>query len=158
VADLLTVPQLRGLIQSDLADEELQLILADEEARMIARLGPHGDGVTPVTAVVDAAGGDLFLPRAAVSVSSVAGVSSGYTAYPGQGRIAGGRWSGPVSVVYVPADDRAQRRRALVDLVRLTLQRTAMRAESVAGEHSYTAPDWEAERASIYRRLSFASI
>jgi hypothetical protein len=155
---LLTAAEAQAHIRSDLTEAELQDVIDDEEAELIARLGPHGDGVTPITLNVIGYGGDLFLPRAVVSVTTVGGSASGWTLYASQGRIAG-TYTGEVAVVAVPADDRRKRKRALIDLVRLTVQRTAFKAESVAGEHSYTAPaSWEAERASIYRRMIFTSI
>jgi hypothetical protein len=159
---LLTIAEIRALIRTDLDDTQLTSIAAREEAMLVSRLGPHGDGVSAVTATATAAGGDLFLYRPVVSITSVGGTVwaslSTLTLYPAQGRIAGGRWDGAVAVVYIPADDREERRAALIDLIRLTLERTAMKGESVAGEYSYSAPDWEAERRAIYRRLMFTSL
>jgi hypothetical protein len=67
-------------------------------------------------------------------------------------------WGCAIAVTYVPADDRPLREQVLIDLVRLTLERTAMQGESVAGEYSYTAADWEAQRRTLYRKLEFPSI
>jgi hypothetical protein len=33
-----------------------------------------------------------------------------------------------------------------------------MAGENVAGEYSYTAPDWEKQRRRLYKRLEFPSI
>lgn len=159
---LLSVTELRALVETDRTDAELTAIIAREEAAMVRKLGPHGDGVSTVTGVATGYGGDLFLGRPVVSVTSVAGTAwaslGGLALYPGQGRVTGGRYTGAVAVVYTPADDREERKAALIDLVRLTLARTAYKSESTAGEHSYSAPDWEAERAAIYRRLMFTSL
>jgi hypothetical protein len=161
MSTLLPVATARALIATDLDDTQLGAVIDREEAMLIAKFGPHGDGASSVTATIDGCGGELFLPRPVASVVSVGGAawaSLGATLYADQGRICGGRW-GAVTVVYVPADDRDDRRAALIDLVRLAIQRTAMQAESVAGEYSYTAPtSWEAARASIYRRLMFMSV
>lgn len=154
---LLTLAELRAVVESDRTDAELTALIAREEAMLVRKLGAHGDGVTAVTEVLEGHGGDLFLPRSVVSVTSVNGATGGYTALPRQGRIYG-TWYGLVTVVYVPADDRDERRAALIDLVRLAVSRTAMKAESVAGEYSYQAPDWQAARAEIYRRLMFTSV
>lgn len=158
---LLPVATARALIATDLDDTQLGAVIAREEAMLIRKLGPHGDGTSSVTETIDGYGGDLYLPRPVVSVTSVDGTawaSLGATLYASQGRICGGSW-GAVAVVYVPADDRDERQQALIDLVRLAIQRTAMKAESVAGEYSYSAPEsWEAARASIYRRLMFTSV
>lgn len=167
-SSLLSVPQLRRTVQSDLDDAELSDLIDEEEATLITRLGPHGDGVISISEVYEGSGADLFLNRPAVSVTSitqatygggapVAVATTNYQLLAGQGRILnlGTGWSGIVTVVYVPVNDKMARRQALVDLVRLKLERTAMKSENIAGEHSYTAPEsWEAERAKIYRSLS----
>jgi len=150
---LLAAETAAAFVRSDLTASELQAVIDREELRLVRRLGPHGDGVTPITITVVGYGGDLFLSRPVVSVASVGGATSGWTLYAAQGRIGGGSWGGSVAVVGVPEDDRADRTAALIDLVRLAVQRTALMTESVAGEYSYSAPDWEAARAAIYRRL-----
>lgn len=165
---LLTAADCAAFVRSDLTPDELQTVIDREEARLVRKLGPHGDGVTSQTLILQSSGGDLFLPRPVVSVASVGGATSGWTLYAAQGRItgaswpvdwvSGGSWDGDVTVVCVPADDREDRRQALIDLVRLAVQRTAMKSESVAGEYSYSAPDWEAARAAIYRQLLFTSV
>ncbi len=59
----------------------------------------------------------------------------------------------------MPADDRAEWRAALLELVRLQLARTALKSESIAGEYSYTAADdWDADRAKLLRRLGFFNL
>lgn len=164
MSDLLPLDQARQLLATDLDDTQLGAIIDREESQLVAKLGPHGDGVSSASVTLEGCGGDLFLPRPAVSVTSVAGAAwaslgDGVTLYAAQGRIAGGRWRGAVAVVYVPADDRAARRQALIDLVRIALDRTAYQSQSVAGESSATAPaSWEAARASIYRQLQYMSM
>lgn len=160
---LITASEARPHVPCALTDAELQGVIDDLEAELIAKLGAHGDGATAATAIISGSGGDLFLPRPAASVTSIDGTAwaalgSGFTLLASEGRITGARWAGAVTVVYVPADDRPRRRRALINLLRLEVNRTAMRAESVAGEYSATAPDWEEERASVYRRLMYPSI
>jgi hypothetical protein len=65
-----------------------------------------------------------------------------------------------ITVTYKPYDDREQRKEAIIDLARLTLERTAMKSESIAGEYSYTAWEggWDAERVKVMRRLGFVNI
>lgn len=170
---LVTVVDVRRRVQTDLSDSDLLSVIADEEAEIVSRLGAHGDGTTSVTEIYDApAGGDLFLRRKAQSITSITVTYAGNTTpttvsatgyvVRGAGRIshlAGGWGDGIVTVTYIPADDRARRRQVIVELVRLALEQTALRAESVAGEYSYTAPEsWEAARAKLYRRLTYMSI
>jgi len=71
---------------------------------------------------------------------------------------AGARWGAVVAVIYVPYNDNQRRKAVLIELVRYALERTAMMSEGVAGEYSYTAPDWEYERARLLRSLSFRAI
>ena len=159
---LVTVAELRQLVTTPLTDTELAAIIEREEAALTAKLGACGDGTTEFTELVEttAVGRSLHLNQPIVSVTTIDGAapSSSLVILPQQGRIVGGLWPDFVTVVYVPADDRPRRKQGLIDLVRLTLERTAMRQESTAGEYSFTAPDWQAERAAIYRRLMFTSV
>lgn len=166
---LVIVADVRRRVQTDLSDSDLLAVIVDEEAALIERLGAHGDGAASVVDIYDApAGADLFLRRRAVSITSITATAPGgtpatvattaYQVRPG-GHLAhlGGGWgNGIVTVTYIPVDDRARRKPVIVELVRLALEQTAMQAESVAGEYSYTAPEsWEAARAKLYRRLSY---
>jgi len=159
---LVTVEELRQLVTTPLTDTELAAIIVREEDALTAKLGACGDGTTEVTEVVEttAVGRSLYLSRPIASVTTIDGAapSSSLVILPQQGRIVGGLWPDFVTVVYVPQDDRPRRKQGLSDLVRLTLERTAMKGESVAGEYSYSAPDWQAERAAIYRRLMYTSV
>lgn len=168
---LLTLAELRALVESDRTDAELTAIVAREEAEIARRFGAYGDGSTAQAVTLGGGGTDLYLPRGFVSISSVqerpsiAGslqtvTSTSYATWPAQGRLTrlGGAWGAQVVVTYIPVDERDRFRAAVIDLVRLALSRTAYQAESVAGEHSYTAPNWEAARQDVYRRLRFTSI
>ena len=71
----------------------------------------------------------------------------------------GGVWGSHVEVTYKPKDQHLKREQATIDLVRVMLSQTALKAESVAGEYSYQAPaNWELEKRRIMRRLSFVQI
>ncbi|MBP6835278.1 MAG: hypothetical protein KA978_31120 [Deltaproteobacteria bacterium] len=165
---LLTLDDARAILETDRTDAELSAIIAREEAEVIRRYGAAGDGATARSETLLGGGVVLFLAKPLASVSGIqerpgiahalqAVASTYYVAWPGEGRITrlGGVWGAQVVVSYVPVDERDRYRQALIDLVRLTIERRAMRAESVAGEHSYTAPEWERERAAILRRLRF---
>lgn len=173
---LITAADVRRKVQTALDDTDLTAIIAEEEAALVARLGAHGDGVTPITEIARRSGGSVWLKRPAVSVTSLSEAPYGgatfttidatsYYTYPMQGRIdvypasiSDTDESRIVSVVYVPADDQAARKRVLTELVRLALEQTAMRQESVAGEYSYTAPDWDVQRAKLYRSLHYFEV
>lgn len=171
MSTLLLPEQVRHVVATDLPDAALGDIIADEEARLIERCGPHGDGVTAATAIVPGGlGGSLFLPRKAVSVTSIQErslggtyatvTSTGYTLWPGAGVIErhSGGWSGQVLITYIPADDRSKRRRILIELVRVALEQTAYTQQGIAGESSITAPNWEAKRAALYRQVGFMTL
>lgn len=68
----------------------------------------------------------------------------------------GANWGAVVTVSYIPVDDSAAWKMAIIDLVKLTLARSPLMSESVGGEMGYTRPgNWELEKRRIMRRLSF---
>lgn len=170
---LLAISYLRSKVETALDDTDLQAIIDDEEAEVNRRFGQPGDGSTAVSETLAGGGGELFLSRPFVSISSVSErlslsssdvmlTASDYLTWPEQGRITrmttGRTWGARVVVTYIPVDERPRRRQVLTELVRLTLQQTAMKSESVAGEYSYTAPDWDAARQALYQRLKFVGV
>lgn len=172
---VLSVDDVRALVASPLNDAQLQLLLDREEQLLAQRLGAaYVDASTPITQTRAGTNRLVFLPRRVLSVSTVTerlGIDSDpetllatdYFLHADTGmlerRPAGTHWGAVVVVTYVPADDRAAWRAALVDLVRLALSRTALKSESIAGEYSYTAADdWDAERAHVVRRVGFFNI
>ncbi len=179
---LLTVVELKALVRTSLSDADLQQVITRAEAEVIRLYGAHYvNGTTTVTETLAGATKNLYLRRRIGSVSSVteyatledttgtALTSANYYLWADEGRLQRlpatsvegltwglMYWGARVRVVYVPADDNDERREAIVDLCRLQLERTAMRSESVAGEYSYTAPEWAQARAEILQRLGFA--
>jgi hypothetical protein len=168
---LLTVAELRAIVKTSKSDTQLQQVIDREEAEVVARYGPHYDG-TAITEACDGGTCSLFLKRRIGSVSSVseaqslggtaAALTSTQYAVANEGRVIrlseGTRWGRSVTVSYIPVDDRPLRKQVLIELVRLALEQTAMKSESVAGEYSYQAPDWEAQRRDLYRRLALPNI
>jgi hypothetical protein len=171
---LLDVATLRAQVQTGLDDTQLAALIEREEAEVIARYGAHyTDGMTAISEVCDGSGCTVYLKRRVGSVVSITEAqqlggtattltTSQYHVWPGQGRLGrlpeGTRWGRAVTVSYVPADDRPLRIQVLIELCRLALEQTTMKGESVAGEYSYQAPDWERARQRLYRRLAFPSI
>lgn len=170
---LLTVDELRAQVQTGVDDVELQTIIDREEGEIIARYGAHADGSSAIVETVDGGSGSLYLKRRVLSITSISEASAlggaastlsstQYHVWPGQGRITrlaeGIRWGRSVVVTYVPADDRPLRTAVLIEIVRQALEQTAMKQESVAGEYSFTAPDWESQRRRLYKRLEFPSV
>jgi hypothetical protein len=170
MSSLVTVANLRDLVQTSMSDVDLQTVIDREEAMLVQRCGAHyEDDSTRVTETLSGSKRNLYLRRKVTSIYRVTEdsivLSQGdddFRVWALEGRIerlpAGTTWGSVVSVIYVPYDDNEQRRAVLIELVRLALERTAMRSESVAGEYSYQAPDWQRERARLYRSLNFRAI
>jgi len=161
---LVSVAEARALVSTGLTDEQLQAVIDRVEAWIIARYGAHyGTGVT-ITQTLEGGLESLFLQRPFTSLTSVTEDSvlltaAGYRSWPLQGSLlrlpAGSRWGEVVIVVYTPVDDSLIRKQVIIDLVRLAVERTAMKSESVAGEYSYTTVEWEREAAQLARKLGF---
>lgn len=166
MASLLSVAEFRAIVTTGIDDTSLQTIIEREEAIMVSRIGAPNDGVASLTKVVRGGATNVYLPHRIASVTSVEERDTGayttvasslYEVWEDGGRIERlyVRWGVRVRVVYVPADDRPNRKAATIELVRGAIERTAMKKESVAQEYSYEAPDWEYERTRIYRTLVF---
>lgn len=169
---LVTLPMLRAIVRTSIDDTLLQTIIDREEAEVVRRFGTHaGDGA--ITATLQGGKSNVCLGRAIGTVSSITEAStlgatpttltsSDYYTWAGQGRIQrlpeGQCWGRVVTISYTPADDNALRRQVIIELVRLAVEQTAMRHESVAQEYLYDAPDWEATRVALYRRLGLRGI
>ena len=164
----LVLPEdVKRVVQTALSDEDLQALIDQEDAEVVQRFGPHFDDTLDWSVTEVLAGEskrNLYFRRALVSVSSItedeiALTAATYRLWGAQGRIErlpqGSVWGNIVTVEYVPADDNERRKAVIVDLVRIALQRTAMQSESIAGEYSYTAPEWESARANALKRLAF---
>lgn len=160
---LLSIDEVRALVPTDLTNAQLQAVIEREEAIFVARYGAHYvDDDTEVEETIAAYGYDLFVSRPVTSITSVVSGSTtitaaAYTLYAGTGwlKLNSGMWPASVVVTYVPANDNSLRKSVLIELIRLALSRTALKGESVAGEYSYSAPDWDAARAAIYRSYYF---
>ncbi len=178
---LVTPAEVKELIRTSASDTVLQHVIDREEREVIRLFGAHYvDGSTTVAETLAGGTRNLYLRRRVASISSIVeyqtlDATSGSTLETGdyllwadQGRIermpatavaswfaGGATWGAKVLVTYVPYDDSDDRQAVIIELVRLALERTAMRRESVAGEYSYEAPDWGEARAEILRRLEF---
>jgi len=169
----LTVAELRAVVNTGLNDALLQAIIDREELEIARRLGAASDGST-TTIVETKPGGwaNVYTRRPIASVTQIrdradlsgtlAVVSaSSYSVWTDEGRIErllGALWGAQVEITYIPVDDRERRKMATCEFVRIALERTTMKGESVAGEYSYTAPEWDTLRATLYRSLGFIEI
>lgn len=166
---LVTPTDVKALINTSLSDANLQTVIDRVEAQITARIGaPQTDAyATEVVKTMRGEGEYLFMPTEIYSVSSIVEDTSTLTSDQYQ-TWAGGvierlpddsHWGDRVVVTYKPTDDRLVRAQVIIDLVRLVIERTAMKGESIAGEYSYTAPDnWDAEFRKAMKRLVFKAI
>lgn len=164
----------RGLVQTGLSDAQVQGLIDAAEEDITQMIGdPFVDVSTPITETVQGEGYEVFVKRPILSLSSVTDYAAlsdttgaaltendDYFPWKKQGRLTrlGTVWGKKVTVAYVPVDDREKWKAAVADLVRLQIARMPMASESVAGEFSYSAPHWEAERRKIMKRLSFQAV
>jgi hypothetical protein len=166
---LVTPAEVRPLVKTSLTDANLQAIIDRIEAQITQRVGaPQTDAMeTTITKIFRGEGEFLFMPTEIYAVVSItedenALASDQYRTWGGgviERLPSGSRWGDRMTVIYKPTDDRLVRKQVVIDLVRLVLERTAMKSESVAGEYSFTAPDnWDAEFNKTMRRLLFKAV
>lgn len=176
MSNLTSNAEVTALVKSavSLSSADLTALIERVEAEITAVIGaPYVDAETTISETLHGEGKDLFLARRVGSVDSVTEyetpVSDGvvltaddYYAWLEEGRlerISTLEWAARVDVAYVPKDERSKRKQAVIDLVRLYIERTANFQESVGGEFSFTAPaNWEREKRRVMRRLSFVAV
>jgi hypothetical protein len=166
---LLSVADVRALVTTALDDTALSAVIVREEAIAVQRLGAPGDGTTERIEIVAGVVGTVFVALPILNVTAVAeqaAIGAAWTTVAaGQYEVDGdagalhraGNWAKRVRITYVPVDSRERWRGVLIEVIRLALEQTAMRSESVGGEYSYQAPEWEAQRVRLLQRLKYAS-
>ena len=166
---LVSPANVKALINTSISDTDLQTVIDRVEAQINARIGaPQTDAyATEVVKTLRGEGEFIFMPTEIYSVSSIVEDASTLTSDQYQ-TWAGGvierlpeesHWGDRVVVTYKPTDDRLMRAQVIIDLVRIVIERTAMKSESIAGEYSYTAPDnWDAEFRKAIKKLTFKAI
>lgn len=176
MATLVDPPTMRGFVETDLSDDNLQILIDDADAEIVLRFGPH---TTAQEWFVDDVPGQFIFPqRSVASVTSIdetiyfqIGVTTwaettttlsadDYEITPDAKSIrrlttgVNGRfnWGERINLIYVPADETARRKRVEIDLVRLALQYDALQ-QSKDGDHQQQGLDYEAERNRLLARL-----
>jgi hypothetical protein len=166
---LLTVAECRVLVRTSLTDAQLQAVIDRVEGQITNRIGaPQDDGnnVT-ITETLVGEGNYLFLKVAYSTIVSITEDSAlldadEYQEWPGEGMVEklpeGCNFENTCVVVYKPADQREERKQATIELVRIYLERTAMTSENIAGEYSFTAPDWDKAIKREFKNLCFQEV
>jgi hypothetical protein len=169
MTSLVSPTDVKALINTSMSDANLQTVIDRVEAQIIKRIGaPQTDTYeTEIVKTMRGEGPYLFTPAEIYSVVSIVEDDNSLTSDEYQ-TWAGGvierlpmneSWGNRVVVTYKPVDDRLIRAQVVIDLVRIEIERTAMRSESIAGEYSYTAPDnWDAEFRKAMKRLMFKAV
>jgi len=159
----------KAIVNTAMSDVNLQTVIDRVESQVNARIGvPQTDAyATEVVKTMRGEGFYLFTPTEIYSVVSIVEDGNALTSDQYQ-TWAGGvierlpeesYWGDRCVVTYKPADDRLKRAQVIIDLVRLVIERTAMKSENIAGEYSYTAPDnWDAEFRKAIKQLMFKAI
>jgi hypothetical protein len=169
---LVSIAELRALVQSTLTDGELIAVLDREEDEVIRRAGPHWEEDLAVVEFHEGDKAHIFTDRPVDTIDEIVisyddfVTSTTLTSadYRKDDRMLGGiqrlianrpvRWTGLVRITYRPEDDTQQRKSILIELVRIALERQALKQESIGGEYSYRAPDdWNSERDKLFSRL-----
>lgn len=169
MTSLVTPAIVKTLVKTSLSDTNLQDVIDRVEAQITERIGePQTDAMaTTVTKTLRGEGEFLFVPTEIYAVVSItedgnALSSDQYQTWAGgviERLPSDSHWGDRNVVIYKPADDRKKRTQVIVDLVRLVLERTAMKSESVAGEYTYTAPDdWDEQFRKAMRKLYFKPV
>lgn len=148
-----------ALVVHDLTDDQLDALIAREEARLLAAVGhPSAER----TKVYDGNPTAIFLPRAPLAVASIVQTypPGGIQRYPfgafynyplGEYQVIGsviyhtyGFFFGPVAVTWTPIDFTPQFTDAVIELVRLRISRRGYAQEHIGSEWRYIAPtSWE---------------
>ncbi len=169
MTSLLSPANVRALVKTSLADGDLQDVIDRIEAQVTERIGePQTDAMaTTITKTFRGEGFYLFMPTEIHAVVSIVEDSTTLTGDEYQ-TWAGGvierlpsesYWGDRIVVTYKPKDDRKVRSQVIIDLVRIVIERTAMKSESIGGEYSYTAPeDWDAQFNKAMKRLTFKAL
>ena len=164
---LLTVAQIRQHVEADLSDDALTRLLDDADEEIVAWAGEVDEQVDTMRHVELST--VLFLSRRGSEVTEVI-EQIGYdetTLDPDDYRLRNGgtqierrsdgtnprsTWGEIVTVTYTPVDRTARRTRVLIDLVKLAVQYSGLKSESV-GDYSSSSAEYEAERGKILGRL-----
>lgn len=169
MANLLAVDEARSLVKTPLDDTALNVIIERIEAQISARIGASQDdsGSVTISETVRGEGSHLFVKVAFSEIVSITEDGSvldadDYCAWGESGMIErlpeGCEFGRKCVVIYKPVDQRAQRKAATINLLRLTLERTAMASESFAGEYTYSAPEWDKEFKRELKNLCFPEV
>lgn len=150
---LVSVAEVRALVETTLGDVDLQDVIDREEDSVARRIGPLS-GPRTITIPFPDRLTAFHLPRPAKDVTlTESGVSSTFRVLSDGGiERTTGYWYGPVAVTFTPIDT-IEVKRVVIELVRIVVTDTGYASES-AGPFSYSRGGTTAEmRAALIRGL-----
>lgn len=154
MTSLLTIAECKALVRTAVSDTDLQEIIDRIEAIITKKIGAPQDNTNTVTITETVQGGGehIFVKVAFSEVVSItedgaAVDSDDYQVWGDSGMVErlpeGTEWGDVCVITYKPVDQTNERKQATINLVRLYVERTAMVSENIAGEYSFSAPDWD---------------
>lgn len=166
---IVDVNEVKALVSTDMEDIDIQRVIDRVQHEMELTLGPFQTVGLDQTVTEVQYGGlqKIFLKRKISSVSSVdedgeaLTEDTGFLTWPDIAMLErlprGSVFGTVVTITYVPIYE-AEWKTALIDLVRVEIDKTAFNSESVGQDYRYDAKDWATERRKIMRRLEFTTI
>ena len=173
---ILTTAEIRGFVTTKLLDANLEILVEAADYDITELLGPLPASVgDPLTVDVNGGYRSLILPQLAATITSITERTGGedpatvpevspesyrldrkgQTVRREQPRNGSApSWGGVVRVVYAPVDTTADRRRALVEMVRVSLSDRGVQSES-SGSITRTFVDTRATRRRILNELIY---
>lgn len=169
MTSLLTVAECQALVITRLSTANLQALIDRIEKIIENKIGAYqvDANTVSITETVEGKGEHIFLKVPFSTIVSITEDGSlmdaeDYQEWGKSGmvqRLPEGESFGDVCVVvYKPVDQREERKQAALELVRLYAERTAMVSESIAGEYSFNAPDWDKAIKRELKNLSFLEV
>jgi hypothetical protein len=163
-----SIDEVRAVVKTGMTDAELGDVIDRAEFELSELCGQPQDSELSVSEVETVYGGtqNLFMRRKISSITSIVEDDTTLTTdyfrvFPRQGRIVrlplGGVWGDEIVITYVPAENLPLFKQATIDLVRNVISRISLKSESIAGEYSYTAADWQKEAQVAGQKLYFKS-
>lgn len=161
---LMTLVEMRQNVETGLGDDALQRIIDGAEQEIDQQLGAAVSQVDDMEGLVYS----IYTTRPVASITTIVETvgttdttlaSSDYRLRHNSqidrlntGANSRNKWGDRVKVTYIPVDDTAKRRLALIKLVELSVKYNGLSSES-AGDYSASSLDYEGEREKILNGL-----
>lgn len=164
MSPLLTVTDFRDRATVDAPDHVLYDLISEAEEAIIGRYGPHPFDNQTIARLLKGGDSKVFLktpidiaatPLPVITEDGTLLTADDYQVWDGGLVIErwDAKWADPVVVTYVPVSNRMQRKRVVIDLVKLSLTFSGYQVERL-GDVSLTPLDYTRTRRELLRSLS----